>query len=81
MKKLGNESFEVPMGCYNDAELCELVGSFILNKLPSIVNKFDIGLYRADGLGIFYNVSKPKIETQNKAIVKVFKVCGLTITI
>ena len=33
VKKLGNENFNVPMGCYNSAKLCELVGSFILNKL------------------------------------------------
>ena len=62
-------------------ELCELVGSFISNKLTSIVSKSDIGLCRDDGLGIFYNVSKPEIERKKKAIVKVFKGCGLTITI
>ena len=56
VKKLANKNFDVPMGCYDGAELCELVGSFILNKLTSIVNKFNIGLYRDDGLGIFYNV-------------------------
>ena len=69
------------MGCYDGAKLCELVGSFILNRLISIVNKSDIGLYRDDGLGIFYNVSKPEIERKKKAIAKVFKGCGLTITI
>ena len=52
------------MGCYDGAELCELVGSFILNKLTSIVNKSD---YRDDGLGIFYNVLKPEIERKKKA--------------
>ena len=63
------------------AELCKLDGLFILNKLTSIVNKSEIGLYRDDGLGIFYNVSKPEIERKKKAIVKIFKGCGLTITI
>ena len=71
----------MPTGCYGGAELCELVGSFILNILTSIVNKSEIGLYRHDGLEIFYNVSKPEIERKKKAIVKVFKRCGLTITI
>ena len=74
VKKLGNENFD-------GAELCELVGSFILNKLTSLVNKSDIGLYRDDGLGIFYNVSKPEIQRKKKATVKVFKGCGLSITI
>ena len=81
VKKLGNENFDVPMGCYDGAELCELVGSIILNKLTSIVSISEISLYRDDGLGIFYNVSKPEIERKKKAIVKVFKGCGLTIII
>ena len=69
------------MGCYDGVEVCELVGSFILNKLTSIINKSNIGLYRDDGLGIFQNVSKTEIETKKKEIVKVFKGCGLSITI
>ena len=60
------------MGCCDGTELCELVGSFILSKLTSIVNKSDIGLY---------NVSKAEKEGKKKAIVKVFQGCGLTITI
>ena len=80
-KKLGNENFDLPMGCYDGAELCELVGSFILNKLTSIGSKSDIGLHGDDGLGIFYNNSKREVERKKKAIVKVFKECGLTITI
>ena len=80
VRKLGNENFDVPMGCYDGAELCELVGSFILNKLTSIVNKSDIGLYLDDGLGIFYDVSKSDIERKKTAIVRVFKGCGLSIT-
>ena len=55
------------MGCYDGAEVCELVGSFILNKLTSIVNKSGIGLYREDGLGIFYNVSKPEIQRKKES--------------
>ena len=80
VKKLGNENFEVPMCCCDGAELFQLVGSFILNKLTSIFNKSDIGLYRDDGLGIFCDVSKSDIERKKKAIVRVFKGCGLSIT-
>ena len=69
------------MGYYNGPKICELVGSFILNKLTSIVNKSDIGLYRDVRLGIFSNVSKLEIERKKKAIVKNFKGCGLSITI
>ena len=61
VKKTGNENFDVPMGCYDGAELCELVVSFILNKVTSIINKSDIGLYRDDGLRIF-----ECLETRNR---------------
>ena len=31
-KKSGDPDFDVPMGCYDGAEICKLVGIFILNK-------------------------------------------------
>ena len=39
------------------------------------------GLYRYDGLGILKNLSGPDIERKRKLILKVFKNCGLNITI
>ena len=45
VEKDGNEDFDVPMGCYNAAEICELVCSFILNQIGSVTEKNDIGLY------------------------------------
>ena len=71
----------VPMGCYDGAEVCELVGSYILNKLTTIMNIKDVGLYRDDGLGIFKNKSGPEIEKTKKGIVRIFKDCGLKITV
>lgn len=50
------------MGFYDGAKVCELFGSFISNKLASISNKYNIYIYRDDGLGIFQNISKPEIE-------------------
>ena len=81
VKKTGNEDFKVPMGCNDGLKVCELVSSFILNKLTSIINKSNIALYHDYGLGIFQNVSKSEIERNLKATVKVFKGCGLTIII
>ena len=43
------------MSCYNGTEVCELVGTYILNKLKDVTNKENIGLYRDDGLGILQN--------------------------
>lgn len=32
VKKDAEENFDVLMGCYEDSEICELVGVYILNK-------------------------------------------------
>ena len=67
MKKDGNEDFDVPMGCFDGVEICELVGFFILNQLGSVIEKNDIGLYRDSDLGTFFGISKPIIERKKKA--------------
>ena len=69
------------MGCYDGAEVCELVGAFILTKLSSIINKNDIGLYRDDGLGVLRNMPGTQQERLKKQIIKVFKNVNLSITI
>ena len=37
IKKNGEEDFDVPMGYCDGAEICELVGTFILNKISPII--------------------------------------------
>ena len=49
--KSGDSNFDVPMGCYDGAEVCELVGIYILNNRSNIIDKGCIGLYRDGGLG------------------------------
>ena len=73
LKKSGNEDFEVPIGCFNGAEIRELVGIYRQSKLTNIINKEKVGLYREDGLGTFKNISRPQIKGKKKAIVKMFK--------
>ena len=72
IKKSGDEDFDVPMGCFDSAEICELVGTYIQSKSTNITNKEEVGLYRDDSLGIFKNISRPEIERKKKAIVKDF---------
>ena len=50
--KKDGESFDVTMGSYDGAEVCELVGLFILNELTKKFGKENIGLYRDDGLAL-----------------------------
>ena len=61
------------MGAYDGAEVCELVGTFLLYKISRKYNKNDIGLYRDDGLAVFKNISGPKSEKIKKNIQKLFK--------
>ena len=44
-KKSGEENFDVPVGCIDGAEVCELVGSYIFNKLTNVTNTEKIDLY------------------------------------
>ena len=52
VKKVGNEEFDVPMGCFDGAEICELVGIYNLYQLKNVIRKENAGLYRDDGLGV-----------------------------
>ena len=36
------------MGSHDDAEVCELVGIYLLGKLSNIIDRKNIGLYRDD---------------------------------
>ena len=67
------------MGSYDGAEICELVGLFILNHLGKKFGKKNIGLYRHDGLAIIKNRSAPENKTR-KELHKVFEQFGLKIT-
>ena len=65
--------FDVTMGAYDEAEVCKLVGTFLLYKLSLKYNKNGIGLYHDDGLAIFKNISVPKSKKSKKNIQKLFK--------
>ena len=69
------------MGSFDGAELCELVGLFLLSGLASIIGKSNVGLYRDDGLAILENTPGPDTERIKKKIIKFFQQNGLKITI
>ena len=69
------------MGSFDGAEICELVGTFMLSEITKVVKKTDIGLYRDDGLGLMRRIGKPEIERRKKKIIKIFKSYGLKIII
>ena len=73
LKKFGNEDFDVPMGCFDGAEVCELVGSLILTKLCDVLQRENVGLYRDDGLAIVKQMLGPELERKRKKIIEIFK--------
>ena len=77
MKKDG--LFDVTMGRYDGAEVCELVGIFLLDKISKKYEKNSIGLYRDDGLSVFKYKSGTQLERTKKNLQKTFKDFGLEI--
>ena len=53
VKKDGSEDLDVPMGCFDGVEVCELAVTFMLNKLKNVFQNNTFGLYRDDGLAVF----------------------------
>ena len=71
--------FDVTMGAYDGAEVCELVGTYLLSLIQ---RKYEnVGLYRDDGLSAFKNMSGPESERVKKDIQKLFREKGLDIII
>ena len=73
--------FDVTMGAYDGAEVCELVSIYLLVLLSSKCLKQNIGLYGDGGLSVFKNLSGPKFESIKKQFQKIFNDNGLQIEI
>ena len=69
------------MGAYDDAEMYELIGIFLLNLLGRQYDAKNIGLYRDDGLSISKNCYGLQMEKIKKRLQKVFKSNGLDVII
>ena len=78
--KNNSNLFDVTMGSYDGAEICKLVGLFILNHLGKTFGKENIGLYWDDGLAIIKNRSARLTDIMRKGLHKVFKQFDLKIT-
>ena len=79
--KKDNSDFDVTMGSYDGAEVCELVGLYLLNLLTNEFGKNNIGLYRDHGLSCFQNISGLDSEKIKKKMCKIFTENGLNITV
>ena len=80
-KKKSNDSFfDVTMGSYDGAEICELVGIYLTNLIKNKLPMLNFGLYRDDGLGTHDKLPGPQISKIQKDLIKIFKSKNLKIT-
>ena len=80
-KKQTESCFDVTMESFDGAEVCELVGVYILCFLAKVTNKKDCGLYRDDGLLILRNLNGQQINRMRKNVLKIFKDINFTIDV
>ena len=69
-KKESSSCFDVMMGSYDGAKLCELIGIFTQSVLQDIINKEAMSLYRDDRLIVLSKVTSQKTDKTRKKIIK-----------
>ena len=79
-QKKENSDFDVTMGSYDGAEVCELVGLYLLSLLTEKFGQNEVGLYRDDGLGAKASSAR-QADRMRKEIIKIFKDNDLEITV
>ena len=78
--KKENSNFDVPQGALDSAEVCEIIGMYILHLISSLIPKKQFGIYRDDFLGAV-RLTGRLIEQLNKKLHKLFNDIGFKITI
>ena len=68
VKKGNNSLFDVTMGSYDGAEVCELVGLDLLNKLSIVIDRSSVGLCRDDGLAAINNANGQNLTELGKIL-------------
>ena len=80
-KKKSSDLFDVPMGSFHGAEICDLIGLHLLSKLATLFKGGCYGLYRDDGLAII-EWSRPQVfDNIRKKCISIMKEDGFEITI
>ena len=76
--KKGSDEFDVTMGSFSGAEVCEMVGLYLLSQITQHVPSHWVGLYRDDGI-IVTNARPRQADILKKKICKLFRENGLSI--
>ena len=78
-KRSTDSCFDVTMGGFDGAEICELVELYIQSKLEKILSKSNFGLYRDDGLASLRNLNGQQTDKARKNIIEMFTDIGFSL--
>ena len=76
-----NGKFDVTMGAPDGAEVCELVGLFLIDEVKRHFPELEFGLYRDDGLALHKYIPNPSLERIRKELHNLFGKHGLRVTV
>ena len=80
VKRTNESMFDVTMGSFDGAEICDLIGLYILNDLVQKFGNDNIGLYRDDGLILIDGTNGRVADKARKEVHECFEKFGLKIT-
>ena len=80
-KKSESDLFDIPMGSFHGAEICDLIGLHLLSKLSHIFELQSYGLYRDDGLAVVDWSTPAKLDKLRKKAISTMLESGFKITI
>ena len=69
------------MGSYDGAEVCEIVGLFMLDMLSKLFEKNSVGLHRDDGFSISRNYNGHQNDKVRKDLINLFKKYQLSLDV
>ena len=78
--KKGDENFDVAQGAFDSAEVCDLVGLFLLSELKKQKLNANLGIYRDDGLGVS-SATPRQVDRIKKKICEIYRQHGLSLTV
>ena len=79
-QRKGEDNFDVAQGAYDSAEICDIVGLFLLSELKKQKLNANLGIYRDDGLGVS-SATPRQVDKIKKKICEVYRQHGLSLTV
>ena len=78
--KKGDRNFDVAQGAFDSAEVCDIVGLFLLSELQNQNLEVEPGVFRDDGLGVT-ELNPQQAEKTKKKICEIYRRHGLDLTV